>query len=48
MGHRNPRWAQRTIAPASADRSRLAHGFADDPLTTLCPASAAPLALAPA
>jgi phosphopantothenoylcysteine decarboxylase/phosphopantothenate--cysteine ligase len=37
------------IAPASADLiARLAHGFADDLLTTLCLASAAPLAIAPA
>jgi phosphopantothenoylcysteine decarboxylase/phosphopantothenate--cysteine ligase len=51
MGHIElARWAQRIlIAPASADLiARLAHGFADDLLTTLCLASAAPLALAPA
>jgi phosphopantothenoylcysteine decarboxylase/phosphopantothenate--cysteine ligase len=51
MGHIElARWAQRiVIAPASADIiARLAHGFADDLLTTLCLASAAPLALAPA
>jgi phosphopantothenoylcysteine decarboxylase/phosphopantothenate--cysteine ligase len=51
MGHIElARWAQRiVIAPASADLiARLAHGFADDLLTTLCLASAAPLALAPA
>jgi len=51
MGHIElARWAQRIlIAPASADViARLAHGMADDLLTTLCLASAAPLALAPA
>jgi phosphopantothenoylcysteine decarboxylase/phosphopantothenate--cysteine ligase len=51
MGHIElARWAQRIlIAPASADLiARLAHGFADDLLTTLCLASAAPVALAPA
>ena len=51
MGHIElARWAQRiVIAPASADLiARLAHGFADDLLTTVCLASAAPLALAPA
>jgi len=51
MGHLElARWAQRiVIAPASADViARLAHGLADDLLTTLCLASAAPLALAPA
>lgn len=51
MGHIElARWAQRIlIAPASADLiARLAHGLADDLLTTLCLASAAPLALAPA
>jgi phosphopantothenoylcysteine decarboxylase / phosphopantothenate---cysteine ligase len=51
MGHIElARWAQRiVIAPASADViARLAHGRADDLLTTLCLASAAPLALAPA
>ena len=51
MGHIElARWAQRIIiAPASADLiARLAHGLADDLLTTLCVASAAPLALAPA
>jgi phosphopantothenoylcysteine decarboxylase / phosphopantothenate---cysteine ligase len=51
MGHIElARWAQRIlIAPASADLiARLAHGFADDLLSTLCLASAAPLALAPA
>ena len=51
MGHIElARWAQRIlIAPASADViARLAHGIADDLLTTLCLASAAPLAVAPA
>jgi phosphopantothenoylcysteine decarboxylase/phosphopantothenate--cysteine ligase len=51
MGHIElARWAQRiVIAPASADViARLAHGRADDLLTTLCLASAAPLAIAPA
>src|SRR4051812_39160487 len=51
MGHIElARWAQRVlIAPASADViARLAHGLADDLLTTLCLASNAPLAIAPA
>jgi phosphopantothenoylcysteine decarboxylase/phosphopantothenate--cysteine ligase len=51
MGHIElARWAQRiVIAPASADViAHLAHGIADDLLTTLCLASAAPLAVAPA
>jgi phosphopantothenoylcysteine decarboxylase/phosphopantothenate--cysteine ligase len=51
MGHIElARWAQRiVIAPASADViARLAHGIADDLLTALCLASAAPLAVAPA
>jgi len=51
MGHIElARWAERIlIAPASADLlARLAHGVADDLLTTLCLASAAPLYLAPA
>ena len=51
MGHIElARWAQRiVIAPASAGLiARLAHGLADDLLTTLCLASAAPVALAPA
>jgi len=51
MGHIElARWAQHIlIAPASADLiARLAHGLADDLLTTLCLASSAPLALAPA
>src|SRR6478736_924822 len=51
MGHIElARWAQRIlIVPASADLiARLTHGFADDLLTTLCLASAAPVAIAPA
>ncbi|MGN2243627.1 bifunctional phosphopantothenoylcysteine decarboxylase/phosphopantothenate--cysteine ligase CoaBC [Frateuria sp. GZRR33] len=51
MGHIElARWAERVlIAPASADLlARLAHGHADDLLSTLCLASAAPLYLAPA
>jgi phosphopantothenoylcysteine decarboxylase/phosphopantothenate--cysteine ligase len=51
MGHIElARWAQRiVIAPASADLiARLAHGFADDLLTTLCLASVAPVTIAPA
>lgn len=51
MGHIElARWADEVVlAPASADLiARLAHGLADDLLTTLCLASAAPLSLAPA
>ena len=51
MGHIElARWAERIlIAPASADvLARLAHGQADDLLTTLCLASAAPVSVAPA
>jgi len=51
MGHLElARWAQRVlIAPASADVvAKLAHGIADDLLTTLCLATEAPLAVAPA
>ncbi len=51
MGHIElARWAQRIIiAPATADLiARLAHGHADDLLTTLCLASEAPLYVAPA
>ena len=51
MGHIElARWAERIlIAPASADLiARLAHGLANDLLTTLCLASAAPLYIAPA
>lgn len=44
------RWADLIIiAPATADFiARLAHGMADNLLTTLCLASAAPVAIAPA
>jgi len=44
------RWADLIlVAPATANfMARLAHGFADDLLSTLCLASAAPIALAPA
>ena len=51
MGHIElARWAdQVVVAPASADLiARLAHGFANDLLTTLCLATAAPIAIAPA
>ncbi|GMU42768.1 MAG: phosphopantothenoylcysteine decarboxylase [Lysobacterales bacterium] len=51
MGHIElARWATRIlIAPATADLiARLRAGIADDLLSTLCLASAAPLALAPA
>jgi phosphopantothenoylcysteine decarboxylase/phosphopantothenate--cysteine ligase len=51
MGHIElARWATRIlIAPASADViARLAHGHANDLLSTLCLATIAPLALAPA
>ncbi|SEP14181.1 bifunctional phosphopantothenoylcysteine decarboxylase/phosphopantothenate--cysteine ligase CoaBC [Aquisalimonas asiatica] len=51
MGHIElARWADAVlIAPASADViARLAHGHADDLLTTLCLATEAPLAIAPA
>ena len=51
MGHIElARWADHVlIAPASADViARLAHGIANDLLTTLCLASAAPIAVAPA
>lgn len=51
MGHLElARWADRVlIAPASADvLARLAHGLANDLLTTLCLATEAPLAVAPA
>lgn len=44
------RWADRiVIAPATANLiARLAHGFADDLLSTLCLASEAPILIAPA
>lgn len=51
MGHIElARWAELIlIAPATADlMARLAAGMADDLLTTLCLASAAPVAIAPA
>ena len=51
MGHIDiARWAELVlIAPASANlMARLAHGFADDLLTTVCLATAAPVVLAPA
>ena len=51
MGHIElARWADLIlIAPASADFiARLAHGFADDLLSTLCLATDKPIALAPA
>ena len=51
MGHIElARWADLVlIAPATADfLARLAHGRADDLLTTLCLATASPIAVAPA
>lgn len=51
MGHIElARWAQAiVIAPATANTlAKLAHGFADDLVSTLCLASEAPLWLAPA
>lgn len=51
MGHIElARWADLVlIAPSTANvLARLAHGFADDLLTTLCLATTAPLVLAPA
>lgn len=51
MGHIElARWADAVlVAPASADiLARLAHGLADDLLTTLCLATDAPIAVAPA
>ena len=51
MGHIElARWAQRVvIAPASASTlAKLAHGLADDLVSTLCLATEAPLAVAPA
>ena len=50
MGHIElARWAQRVvIAPATADTiARLAHGLADDLLTTLCLATTAPITIVP-
>jgi phosphopantothenoylcysteine decarboxylase/phosphopantothenate--cysteine ligase len=51
MGHIElARWAELVlVAPASADfLARLAHGLADDLLSTLCLATDAPIAVAPA
>ncbi|RPI12006.1 MAG: bifunctional 4'-phosphopantothenoylcysteine decarboxylase/phosphopantothenoylcysteine synthetase, partial [Lysobacterales bacterium] len=51
MGHIElARWADRVVvAPASADfLARLAHGFAGDLLSTVCLATEAPIAVAPA
>ena len=51
MGHLElARWAhQIVVAPATADTlAKLAHGFADDLVTTLCLATTAPIAVAPA
>ncbi len=51
MGHIElARWADLVlVAPATADfMARLAHGHGNDLLTTLCLATAAPIALAPA
>ncbi len=51
MGHIElARWADEiVVAPASADfLARLAHGLADDLLTTLCLATTAPITVAPA
>lgn len=51
MGHIElARWADEiVIAPATAEcLARLAHGFADDLLTTVCLASSAPIFVAPA
>jgi phosphopantothenoylcysteine decarboxylase / phosphopantothenate---cysteine ligase len=51
MGHIElARWADEiVIAPATAEFiARLAHGFADDLLTTLCLATSSPITLAPA
>lgn len=51
MGHiQLARWADKLIvAPATADFiARLAHGMADDLLSTICLASTAPLLIAPA
>jgi phosphopantothenoylcysteine decarboxylase/phosphopantothenate--cysteine ligase len=51
MGHIElARWADEiVIAPATADfLAKLAHGFAEDLLTTLCLATTAPITVAPA
>lgn len=51
MGHIElARWADRVVvAPATADMlAKLAHGLADDLVSTLCLATTAPIAVAPA
>ena len=51
MGHLElARWADRVVvAPATANTvAKLAHGFADDLVSTLCLATTAPVALCPA
>jgi phosphopantothenoylcysteine decarboxylase/phosphopantothenate--cysteine ligase len=51
MGHLElARWAERiVIAPATANTlAKLANGFADNLVTTLCLATTAPIAIAPA
>ena len=51
MGHIElARWADQVlVAPATADfMARLAHGLADDLLSTICLATSAPVLLAPA
>jgi phosphopantothenoylcysteine decarboxylase / phosphopantothenate---cysteine ligase len=51
MGHIElARWADRVVvAPATADTlARLAHGLADDLVSTLCLATTAPISVAPA
>lgn len=51
MGHLElARWAQQVVvAPATANTlAKLAHGLADDLVSTLCLATAAPLLIAPA
>jgi len=51
MGHIElARWADRVlVAPATADTlAKLAHGLADDLVSTLCLATTAPIAVAPA
>jgi phosphopantothenoylcysteine decarboxylase/phosphopantothenate--cysteine ligase len=51
MGHIElARWADVVVvAPATANTiAKLAHGFADDLVTTLCLATTAPIAIAPA
>ena len=51
MGHIElARWAEQVlVAPATANTiARLAHGFADDLVSTLCLATTAPISIAPA